>query len=324
MSNKPLVSAIIIFWNEERFIEEAIESVFSQTYDHWELLLVDDGSTDRSSYIAQRYSEQHPGKVRYLEHRDHEKRGMSASRNLGVRSARGKYISFLDGDDIWLPNKLEEQVGIIEAEPEAAMVYGPLRMWFSWTGEPHDFERDHLYGVRPDGTYPFSNTLVEAPRLLCLFLRHEEYIPSGFLADREIMQRVATYEDVFRDAYSDAVALVKLCLTAKVFVSSQCWYLYRKHEASNSYISWLEGKDKAEQLFFLNWIERYLSERGVKESDVWQALRQTLYPHRHPKLHQIRKRALHCARRLSPTLYSWVEARRSGRKYLPSEEHPTI
>jgi len=64
MSSKPLVSVIVIFFNAEAFIQEAIESVFAQTYEHWELLLVDDGSTDKSRSIAERYVVQYPAKVR--------------------------------------------------------------------------------------------------------------------------------------------------------------------------------------------------------------------------------------------------------------------
>ena len=84
MSNKPLVSVIVIFFNAEKFIQEAIESVFAQTYDAWELLLVDDGSTDESLAIAQRCAKQYSGKVRHLEHAGQQNRGMSASRNLGI------------------------------------------------------------------------------------------------------------------------------------------------------------------------------------------------------------------------------------------------
>src|SRR5438128_12540181 len=101
MRRKPLVSAIIIFLNAEQFIQEAIESVFAQTYDNWELLLVDDGSTDGSTAIARSYLERHPRRVRYLEHSEHANRGMSASRNIGSRYARGEYIAFLDADDVW-------------------------------------------------------------------------------------------------------------------------------------------------------------------------------------------------------------------------------
>ena len=88
MSSKPLVSVIVIFFNAEDFIQEAIESVFAQTYEHWELLLVDDGSTDKSRSIAERCAEQYPDKVRCLEHEGHQNRGMSASRNLGIDNAK--------------------------------------------------------------------------------------------------------------------------------------------------------------------------------------------------------------------------------------------
>src|ERR687886_2830749 len=88
MSSEPLVSNIVIFLDAGRFIQEAIESVFAQTHDTWELLLVDDGSTDDSTQIALRYAERHPGKVRYLEHPGHQNRAMSASRNLGIERAR--------------------------------------------------------------------------------------------------------------------------------------------------------------------------------------------------------------------------------------------
>src|SRR5919199_4729628 len=102
MSSKPSISVIIIFLNEEKFIQEAIESVFAQTYDRWELLLVDDGSTDDSTRIALQYAAQFPDKVRYLEHPDHLNRGASASRNLGISHANGDILAFLDSDDVWL------------------------------------------------------------------------------------------------------------------------------------------------------------------------------------------------------------------------------
>src|SRR5262249_12649286 len=81
---KPLVSIIIPFLNAEKFIRDAIDSVLPQTYDNWELLLVDDGSTDTSTEITRRCAAQHPVKVRYLEHSGHQNRGACASRNLGI------------------------------------------------------------------------------------------------------------------------------------------------------------------------------------------------------------------------------------------------
>ena len=144
MNSLPGVSVIMIFLNEEKFIEEAVRSVFAQSYTNWELLLVDDGSTDASSVMAQRFAQQYPEKVCYLEHAGHTNRGMSASRNVGMRHARGKYIALLDGDDVWLPEKLERQMAIMEAQPDVAMVYGPTEYWYSWTGLAEDTKRDQV------------------------------------------------------------------------------------------------------------------------------------------------------------------------------------
>src|SRR3712207_2186216 len=85
-----LVSVIIIFLNAQGFIREAIESVFAQTYGSWQLLLVDDGSTDASTYIALHYAARYPDKVYYLEHPGHQNKGMSASRNLVLRHVQGR------------------------------------------------------------------------------------------------------------------------------------------------------------------------------------------------------------------------------------------
>jgi glycosyltransferase involved in cell wall biosynthesis len=136
-----VVSVVAIFLNAKRFIEEAIESVFAQTDNRWELLLVDDGSTDGSAAIARRYAERHPEQVCYLEHLGHVNRGMSASRNLGVSNARGKYIAFLDADDVWLPHKLEQQIPILDSQPEAAMVYGLSQFSRSRRCHPRAYRR---------------------------------------------------------------------------------------------------------------------------------------------------------------------------------------
>src|SRR5436190_10910923 len=92
---RDLVSVIMIFLDEKRFIREAIQSVLAQTYENWELLLLDDGSRDGSSEIARCIAAQHTTRVRYLEHTGHQNLGMSASRNLGIRYAKGAYVAFL-------------------------------------------------------------------------------------------------------------------------------------------------------------------------------------------------------------------------------------
>jgi glycosyltransferase involved in cell wall biosynthesis len=138
----PLVSVVLIFFNESRFVQDAIKSVLTQSCTDWELLLVDDASTDGSGAIALRYANEHPTRIRYLTHECHANRGPSASRNLGIRHGQGTFLAFLDGDDVWLPNKLTEQLAIMTAEPDAAMLFGH-RSIVRWTGHPEDAHRDH-------------------------------------------------------------------------------------------------------------------------------------------------------------------------------------
>src|SRR5437773_8185120 len=94
----PAVSVVVIFKDAGGFLAEAIASVLAQTFRDWELLLVDDGSTDTSSATARREAELDAGRVRYLDHPGHANRGMSATRNLGLAHARGEFVAFLDAD----------------------------------------------------------------------------------------------------------------------------------------------------------------------------------------------------------------------------------
>ena len=160
--NQPLVSVIMPFLDGEPFIEEAIASVLAQTYAHWELLLVDDGSRDGSTAIAQAYAKRYPGRVDYVEHPGHANRGTSASRNLGISHGRGSYVALIDADDVWLPGKLEQQVALLEAHPEAGMICGASEYWYGWTGSTADAARDKIVpvGAPPDTMFPPPHLLM--------------------------------------------------------------------------------------------------------------------------------------------------------------------
>ena len=109
--SRPLVSIITPCYNSEKYISETIDSVVNQTYKHWELIIVDDISTDNSVEIIKKYSLK-DSRIKYfiLE----EKGGASIARNKAIREATGTYIAFLDADDIWKPNKLEKQIQFME------------------------------------------------------------------------------------------------------------------------------------------------------------------------------------------------------------------
>jgi glycosyltransferase involved in cell wall biosynthesis len=272
MSSEPLVSVIVIFLNAERFIGEAIESVFAQTYDNWELLLVDDGSSDGSTRIAVDYAERHPEKVRYLEHPEHRNRGMSASRNLGICHAKGEYIAFLDADDVWLQRKLEEQVAILGSHPGAGMLYGNTEYWYSWTGEPEDAHRDFVPGLGIK-----ADTLYEPPTLLS-FSHPLGGSPapslSNFLFRRGIVERAGGFEESFRGMFEDRAFLFKAYIKGPVFVSSECWDRYRQHSEQCVSVTKRAGQHHSAQHKFLDWLEDYLSEQGIEDTEVWKLLKE--------------------------------------------------
>jgi glycosyltransferase involved in cell wall biosynthesis len=285
----PLVSCITIFFNAKRehFFEEAIESIFAQTYDNWELLLVDDGSTDESTAIALQYAQQYPDRVRYLEHEGHQNRGMSATRNLGIAHAKGNYITLLDADDVWLPQKLEKQMAILEAQPEVGMVYGSTLMWYSWTDNPEDSKRDrgrHL-GVKVD-------TLVTPPTLFKLFLKGKAVppVPSSVLIRKELVKAVGGFEESFRGMFEDQAFIYKACLKSAVFIESGCWDRYRQHPNSCCHIAasldqFRFGEPNFSHHTFLTWVEQYLTQQGIKDADIWRALNEALWPYKHQKLY---------------------------------------
>ena len=97
---KPLVSVIIPTYNSAGYIEEALESVFEQTLQDFEIIVVDDGSTDGTGEVLRKYGD----RIRYIYQ---ENNGPASARNGGIRVARGEYIAFLDADDLWVSTKLE-------------------------------------------------------------------------------------------------------------------------------------------------------------------------------------------------------------------------
>ena len=105
-----LVSIVVPVYNSEKFITETIDTVKQQTYTNWELLLVNDCSTDNSEKIIQKYKEDERIKLINLK----ENSGAAIARNEGIKQSKGKYVAFLDADDFWLPNKLEKQIKFMQ------------------------------------------------------------------------------------------------------------------------------------------------------------------------------------------------------------------
>jgi glycosyltransferase involved in cell wall biosynthesis len=250
-SSAPAVTAITIFLNEESFLAEAVESVLAQSFADWELLLIDDGSRDGSAGIACSYAERYADRIRYLTHPGHENQGMSASRNLGLRHARGRYVGFIDADDVWLPGKLAEQCAILDGRPDCGIVYGRTLIWQSWNASAEDFF--YPLGVDADAVH-------HPPRLFQLLLENKAQSPTtcNALMRRSLIEQVGGFEADFRGMFEDQAFFAKALLARPAYVDSRIWAKYRQHPASCSAVSERAGLDRRARGRVLRWMRRRL------------------------------------------------------------------
>src|SRR5262245_34163432 len=145
MSNSvmPLVSVIIPCYNHGRYLPEAVASLVAQTFPNWEIVIVDDGSTDDSAAVAEQLIERYSERSICLL-RQHNQ-GLSASRNNGIAAAHGAYILPLDADDALAVEMLEQTVATLEQRPEVGFVYTDVEMFGSestiWSGGKYSLEK---------------------------------------------------------------------------------------------------------------------------------------------------------------------------------------
>ena len=290
----PVVSVVLNFLNEERFLEEAVHSVCAQTLTDWELILVDDGSTDRSTQIARELATRE-ARIRYLEHPRHENRGMAASRNLGAANTTAPYLAFIDGDDVWVPTKLAEQVDLLERMPDVAMVNGALRCWHSW--DPASTEPDETVltgGVADRRIDPPEAALTIYP------LVNVDGAGVDFLVRRSVFDAVGGFEERFRTLYEDQSFLIRVFLRYPIYMSSRVWILYRQHDdsccAQISQPAYLRVRG-----VFLDWLKDDVERLGDRR--VSAALRRARRQNRLDKLHAFRSAMIHRLRARIPAKY---------------------
>ena len=162
--NQPLVSVIICVYNGEQYLSDAIRSVQDQEYAPIELIVVDDASTDGTATLARSFPD-----VTLIEL--DENRGPSNARNIGIAAATGKYIAFLDADDLYLPGKLRKQVAHHKQHPETM----------------YSFTQEELFYEDPEDRPNWTNKAV-------LQQAHTAYWPSSMMFRREIFDAVGPFE----------------------------------------------------------------------------------------------------------------------------------
>jgi glycosyltransferase involved in cell wall biosynthesis len=189
-------------------------------------------------------------------HPGHENRGRSASRNLGVAHATAPYIAFLDADDVSMPNKLAEQVDLLENMPDVAMVAGAILLWYSWDPESTKADRIVLTGGMADRH-------LDPPEPLLALYPLGQGGGAGItgLFRRSAFDAVGGFEERFRGLYDDQALLAKIYLRYPIYISSRAWYRYRQHNAS------CVGRTSRADYWrlrgvFLDWLETYVGRVG--------------------------------------------------------------
>jgi glycosyltransferase involved in cell wall biosynthesis len=127
----PQVTVIIPTFNRARYLTEAIQSVLGQTFPDYELIVVDDGSTDGTAAVLEGFGD---SRLRVLRQENH---GISAAMNAGLRAAQGEYIARLDSDDVWFPNLLAYETRVLDSRPDIGVVYARAQA-MSANGTPRE------------------------------------------------------------------------------------------------------------------------------------------------------------------------------------------
>ncbi len=223
----PLVSVVIPSFNRLQFTVRAIESVLDQTFCDYEVIVVDNGSTDDSAtYIARHYGTS----IRLV--RLHTNQGRSIPRNVGVQEARGPFIAFLDSDDLWLPNKLELQLPVLERDPNVGLVHSFSEV-ISDAGNRMRREtgrrlRLHRDAIRRGYTY-------EQMSFRCVLFT------STILVRKKILEAVGGY-DTNMPILEDWDLYLRLSLVAEICAVEEVLVSYRQHDAHTTSIEHALGR----------------------------------------------------------------------------------
>ena len=275
-ATQPLVSVITPMYRAARFLDETIESVWAQSYSHWELILVDDAGGDESAAIAAAHVTRNPARIKLLSHPNAENRGASASRNLAISQAHGAYIALLDADDVWHPTKLEEQVELMQSHSDVGMLYGNSLYWYSWTDSAAEQARDRIPALGVAG-----DTVFDPPELLTRCLQGTIAVPCpcSVVLRREAVDRAGGFEKGFvgvNASSEDLAFFAKLMLRERVLVANHVWDRYRRHPDSVYERAKADGTAAVAYLHYLEWLREYLTRSKVSDARLTAALKSAI------------------------------------------------
>ncbi len=235
---KPKVSVIIPTYNRLPMVQEAVESVLAQDFEDFELIVVDDGSTDGTAEVIRKYG----GRVRLIEHAHN--RGVSAARNTGILHSRGKYIAFLDSDDLWVKGKLRIQVNFLDENPQFLLCYTD-EIWIRKGKRVNPMKKHSKY----------SGWIFEKCLPLCIIS------PSSAMMRRSLFQKVGLFDEAL-PVCEDYDFWLRVSVRFPIFFINKKLIIKRGgHPDQLSHRSW--GNDRYRVIA----LEKLLSEYPLKEQE---------------------------------------------------------
>lgn len=228
MESQPLVSVIMPCYNMASYVSDSIKSVIAQTYPHWELLIVDDASTDETVNIIKSYA-QADSRIKFAIKKQNS--GISDTRNQCIQMAQGQFLAFLDADDIWHPEKLEKQLSFMLAK-NIGFTYST----YDWIDEDGRIMNKFIntIGNLDYKTY-LRNTIIGCSTVMV----NKAITGDVFVPKFRTSEDTATWLDILRKglmAYAIDESLVsyrirrKSASSNKIRASIDLWKVYRQHE----------------------------------------------------------------------------------------------
>lgn len=296
LSSSPQVSVIIPVYNGEHYISQAIDSVLSQTDSNYEIIIVDDGSTDNTHQIIQHYIEkcQDPALIRYI---FQSNQGVAAARNQGIQIAKGEFIALLDQDDVFLPEKLAHQVAYFKTHPDVAIVNSGWRLIDPNNNPISDIEPWHDL---PDLT-------------LAIWVTRTPILPSALMFRRHAWEQVGGFDPRF-NGVDDVDFIWRLALQGYTAVwLPEITVNYRQHQET---VSNTKARERANLMIALQ--DHFFSQPNLPdeikqlekparyESLTWMAWHLYHTGHFQPMAEFLQKSLLYTPYTVAITISDWV------------------
>ena len=275
------VSIIMLTYNRGQFIMESIISVLEQNFNDYELLIIDDGSIDGTRELVKQLNDprvkyfyfEHTGKVSHL-------------RNIGIENSKGEYIAFIDSDDLWNKNKLNEQVIILDKHPNVGITFSDVYLF-----SDKDVMQKGIYNTFKEKK--LINASIYESNIFALLITNSIAIyPSSVLFRKNCIDKVGLLDELFK--LGETNFFIKICYYYNAYITFDYWTGIRKHEGNVSFNFFESGFEEMITTIILFYKSGNLDSKTFKKSLVQLKYNLAIYYWRKKDIVYSRKELISC------------------------------